>query len=174
MRLRGIVAVAASICAIAANAAAAAPMQLRSPAFSNGGQLPASATCLGTGTSPPLQWSHVPRRARELDLLVNDPDAPTGRVSHWVVYNIPPSSGGSPAGSPPAGAKQGANSFGLQSYLPPCPQPPGSTHRYVFELFASKTRLTFASTPNDSEVRKALQGNILATATLTGTFTLPG
>jgi Raf kinase inhibitor-like YbhB/YbcL family protein len=178
MRLGLIVAIAASTGATTANVAAAAatqsPMQLRSPAFSNGGQLPSSATCTGTGTSPALQWSHVARRARELDLLVTDPDAPSGTVSHWVVYNISPISSGFPTGAIPAGAKQGTNSFGLQSYLPPCPQPAGSTHRYVFELFASRASLTFAHPPTDSEVRNALQGNILAAATLTGTYTIGG
>jgi Raf kinase inhibitor-like YbhB/YbcL family protein len=160
---------------VAAAAATHHPMQLGSPEFSNGGRLPASATCTGTGTSPALQWSHVPRpRARELDLLVTDPDAPSGTVSHWVVYNVAPTSSGFPTGSVPAGAKQGTNQFGLQSYLPPCPQPPGSTHRYVFELFASRATLTFAHPPDDSEVRNALKGNVLAVATLTGTFTIGG
>jgi Raf kinase inhibitor-like YbhB/YbcL family protein len=176
MRLGPTVAIVASIGAASSNVVVAAateyPMQLRSPAFSNGGQLPASATCTGTGTSPALQWSHVPRRTRELDLLMTDPDAPSGTVSHWVVYNIRPNSGGFPTGAVPAGAKQGTNSFGLQSYLPPCPQPPGSTHRYFFELFASGAILTFAHTPNDNDIRNALQGHILATATLAGTFTI--
>jgi Raf kinase inhibitor-like YbhB/YbcL family protein len=178
MRAGRILIVAASIGAASANVGVASgarhSMQLSSPAFRDGGRLPASATCTGTGTSPPMQWSHVPRHTHELDLLVTDPDAPSGTVSHWVVYNIRPDSGGFPTGSIPPGAKQGVNSFGLQSYLPPCPQPPGSTHRYVFELFAARATLTFAHAPNDSEVRNALKGNVLAAATLTGTFAVGG
>jgi Raf kinase inhibitor-like YbhB/YbcL family protein len=178
MRLGRVLVVAASIGAASANVGVAAAtrhsMQLSSPAFSDGGRLPASATCTGTGTSPALQWSHVPRHTRELDLLVIDPDAPSGTVSHWVVYNIPPDSRGFPTGSIPAGAKQGVNAFGLRSYLPPCPQPPGSTHRYVFELFAARATLTFAQAPKDSEVRSALKGNVLAAATLTGEFAIGG
>jgi Raf kinase inhibitor-like YbhB/YbcL family protein len=178
MRLRAIVAVAATIGATTASVPAAAAthhrLQLRSPEFSNGGRLPASATCTGSGTSPALNWSRVPPRARELDLLVTDPDGPHGTVSHWVVYNIPPKSSGFPPGAVAAGANQGANSFELQSYLPPCPQPPGSSHRYVFELFASRARLTFAHPPHDGDIRDALKGNILAAATLTGTFALGG
>jgi Raf kinase inhibitor-like YbhB/YbcL family protein len=153
-------------------APATGPMSLTSPSFTDSGRLPTSATCIGGATSPALQWTNVPAGTQSLELLVTDPNAPTGTLSHWVLYNIPPASTGAPAGSAPAGAQPGLDSFGLPFYLPPCPLPPGSTHHYVFELFASKRVLRFALPPTDSQVRAALNGNVLASATLVGTYAL--
>jgi hypothetical protein len=149
-------------------------MRLSSPAFADRGSLPPVYTCTGRSISPPLSWDHIPPRARELELLVTDPDAPTGPVSHWVVHAIPPSDRGAPQGSVPSGAGQGTNSAGLRSYLAPCPLPPGSPHHYIFELFASAKPLKFGDSPNDAEVRAALKGNTLATARLVATYALGG
>jgi hypothetical protein len=51
-------------------------MNLTSPAFSNGAEVPVKYTCEGKGVSPPLAWSGVPRNAKSLALIVDDPDAP--------------------------------------------------------------------------------------------------
>src|SRR5262249_21919799 len=63
---------------------------LSSPAFAEGGMIPRGFTCDGAGGSPPLEWSGVPQTAKELVLIVEDPDAPMGTYSHWVVVNLPP------------------------------------------------------------------------------------
>jgi phosphatidylethanolamine-binding protein (PEBP) family uncharacterized protein len=115
-------------------------MQLSSPPFANGGSLPRRYTCLGNLISPPLAWTHVPAGTRELDLLLTD--ASRDNLSHWVLYDIPPADTGAPEAAAPAGAKQGTNAFGLQGYLPPCPVVGLGPHKYVFELFASRSRST--------------------------------
>ena len=69
------------------------------------------------------RWQNVPTGTRGLELLVIDPGALHGTISHWVVYNIPTATTAFPAGSVPPGAAQGVNSFGTKSYLPPCPLP---------------------------------------------------
>lgn len=150
----------------------AGPMRLTSPAITRAGQLPPSATCTGGATSPNLRWSHVPSGTRDLALLVTDPDAPGRTVSHWVLYNISPTIAEVPSGAVPSGAHEGVNSFGTTAYLPACPLPRGSIHQYVFELFASKQRLRFGHPPTDSQVRNALAGHVLATATLVATFAI--
>lgn len=150
------------------------PLTLASPAFANGASIPSSSTCKGGSTSPPLAWVNIPHGTRELELLVTDPDAPSGPVSHWVLYGIPVTDHSAPPGAPPPGAHQGTNTFGTQSYLPPCPLPVGSVHRYHFQLFASNTRFHFASPPTDRSVRSALRGHTLASAQLVGTYALPG
>ena len=48
-------------------------MQIVSPAFTDRGDIPARFTCEGDDTSPPLSWSGVPREARSLALVVDDP-----------------------------------------------------------------------------------------------------
>jgi Raf kinase inhibitor-like YbhB/YbcL family protein len=148
-------------------------MRLASPAFADGAPLPSSATCRGAGTSPPLSITGVPAGARELVLLMTDPDTAHGTLSHWVVYDIAPSTAGFPAGGVPAGAQQGPNSFGQRSYLQPCPVlPAGKAHRYVFELFAEDTLLTFDRPPDDPTVRERQRGHVLGTAGLTGTYAI--
>jgi Raf kinase inhibitor-like YbhB/YbcL family protein len=146
-------------------------LQLTSTAFANGGPLPRQITCLGGGLSPALQWRGAPAGARELELIVTDPDAPTGPVTHWVVYNIPVTDTAARTGRAPAGAKQGYDSLYLRAFLPPCPIP-GRAHRYVFTLFAVDRQLLFTAPPTGARLRSAAAGHVLATSMLTGTFAL--
>src|SRR4051812_4009309 len=72
---------------------------LTSPAFAEGGRLPAAYTCDGAGISPPLAWGAVPQGTRTLALIVDDPDAPGGPWVHWVLYDLPPSTRALPQGA---------------------------------------------------------------------------
>jgi Raf kinase inhibitor-like YbhB/YbcL family protein len=160
---------------------------LRSPAFADGGMIPREYTCDGAGGSPPLEWSGVPEAARGLALIVDDPDAPMGTFSHWVVVDLPPRIGGLkaavPAGAvvppssmiaaggaaPEAGARQGKNDFGDVGYGGPCP--PGGTHRYFFRLYALDAPLGLAGkSPTRPEVLAAVKGHILAEGRLIGRY----
>ncbi len=100
------------------------------PAFGPGGGVPRQYTCDGADTPIPLHWSGVPRGAKELALVIRDPDAPGGDFVHWAVAGISPTST-----SVPAGAVQGRNSFGSIGYRGPCP-PHGQSHHYVISLSA--------------------------------------
>jgi phosphatidylethanolamine-binding protein (PEBP) family uncharacterized protein len=115
--------VAASGAAVAQLAAQApAKITVESPAFKNGAPIPAEYTADGKNTSPAINWSNVPSGTRELALIMDDPDAPTPvPFVHWVVYKIPASATGLPAGVPPgakiesgpaAGAIQGVAGLG--------------------------------------------------------------
>ena len=64
-------------------------IRLECSAFKEGGTIPKVYTCDGTDTSPPLEWSGVPEAARSLSLIVEDPDAPVGTFTHWVLFNLP-------------------------------------------------------------------------------------
>lgn len=115
-------------------------MTLVSPAFDTGESIPAVHTCDGDDASPPLAWHNVPEGAKSLTLICDDPDAPSGTWSHWVLYNIPPDRTELPGGLPPDGELdwggfQGRNDFGNIGYGGPCP-PRGATHRYFFRLAA--------------------------------------
>ncbi len=63
--------------------------------------------------SPPLAWDGVPKRAKSLGLIIDDPDAPDPKAPkmvwvHWVVYNMPPDTGSLPENAGKAGLPQGA------------------------------------------------------------------
>ena len=150
---------------------------LNSPAFTENGSIPTKYTCEGAGISPPLEWSGAPAIAKSFALIVEDPDAPdpakpTRVVSHWVVYNIPAGTtklaeNASKAGMPP-GSAQGSNERGTPGYMGPCP--PIGRHRYFFKLFALDTKLKGLENPKKADVEKAIQGHIVGTAELIGTY----
>ena len=76
---------------------AAMAMTLSSPAFQQNEHIPSKYTCEGEDVSPPLAWEGVPKGAKSLVLVIDDPDAPDPKAPkmvwvHWVVYNMPPDS----------------------------------------------------------------------------------
>ena len=67
-------------------------MNLSSPDFSEGGNIPERFTCEGKDMSPTLKIDGVPKEAKSLVLIVDDPDAPGGNFTHWLMWNIVPDS----------------------------------------------------------------------------------
>src|SRR5215207_10746001 len=114
--------------------AAPAPLTLQSSAFAPGAPIPERYTCDGAGDAPPLSWSGVPKRARELTLVVEDPDA--DRFVHWTVLRIAPYTMGLDEGHAPAGAVETDNSTGKRGWTPPCPPEDDEPHHYVFAVYA--------------------------------------
>src|SRR4030095_8208544 len=90
--------------------------ELTSPAFTSGSDVPRQHTCDGDDRSPPLAWTAVPSGTKALALVCEDPDAPRGIWVHWVLWSIPASATGLPAGvkAEPTlaeGSRQGKNDF---------------------------------------------------------------
>jgi Raf kinase inhibitor-like YbhB/YbcL family protein len=119
-----------------------APLSVRlsSPAFAGGGRIPVRFTCRGADVSPPLRWSRVPSKTKEIALLMIDRSAPGGPFTHWALAGIPPTDRGLPTGRLPSGAVAGRNDFGKVGYGGPCP-PAGKVHHYVIELLALAKRV---------------------------------
>lgn len=152
---------------------AAMSFTLTSPAFANGVAIPAEYTCRGRDLSPALAWSEPPAGTQSFALIMDDPDAPMGIWVHWVIFNIPASSRGLREGVPTDpqlgdGAVQGRTSAGSTGYHGPCP--PSGTHRYFFKLYALDTTLALSSKADKKDVLAAMEGHILASAELMGTF----
>ena len=108
--------------------------------FSLGGAIPKGYTCDGADTSPDLSWSGAPAGVHSFALIADDPDAPVGTWTHWLIWNIPVQSTGLPKGVPKEetlgdGTRQGRNDFLRIGYGGPCP-PPGKPHRYFFKVYA--------------------------------------
>jgi Raf kinase inhibitor-like YbhB/YbcL family protein len=149
-------------------------MQLTSPAFAPGGQLPRSATCEGAGISPPLAVANTPEATRSLAIIVDDPDAPHGSFSHWVAWNLSASTRALPANAgasnrAPSEFVQGTNGFNRIGYGGACP--PRGVHRYVFRAFALDTPLPLREGAHRDDLVRAMRGHVLAEATLVGTST---
>jgi Raf kinase inhibitor-like YbhB/YbcL family protein len=141
-------------------------IQVSSPAFGDGDPIPAKYTCGGAGSSPPLTWSGIPAAARALALVVDDPDAPDGSYTHWVVVDIPVADRGTDAGqSPPGGiALRGSGGTG---WSPPCP--PSGTHHYRFGVYALREPLRLEADVSLPRAITAIEEQALAWGRLTGT-----
>ena len=143
-------------------------MQLISTAFEPNQPIPAKYTCDGANHHPPLTFSQVPEEARSLALVVEDPDAPRKVFTHWLIYNIPPSTQHIPEHEIPLSSTEGANDFGKRGYGGPCP--PSGTHRYIFKLFALDTGLALPEGARKEDVLAKMKGHVIATAELVGTY----
>jgi Raf kinase inhibitor-like YbhB/YbcL family protein len=105
-----------------------------------GAALPQEFTCTGSSLTPGVSWANVPSGTKSFVLILDDPDAPSGTFTHWLVYNIPPDTRSIDPAQPDVkvlsdGAQIGINSAGSRGYYPPCP-PVGKLHRYIFRLYA--------------------------------------
>ena len=154
--------------------AASSDFTIRLDSLDAGSPLPDAYTCKGASESPEVSWDRIPAGTKSLVLILDDPDAPNGRFTHWIVYNIPPVSGELARAQPNVkvlanGAQQGDTSAGSRGYYPPCP-PIGTTHRYVFRLYAVDMDITQPTADRDS-IDWALTGHTIAETKFTTTFT---
>jgi len=142
-------------------------LTVTSDAFQANETIPTDYTCEGAQKSPPLSWSGVPSDAKSIAILVEDPDAPKGTFTHWMVTNIPPSDTSlSENGSLPTGAVAAKNGKGTNGYAAPCP--PSGTHHYHFSVFALDK--TIARPANRAAFMKEIKGHVLAKGELVGTY----
>jgi Raf kinase inhibitor-like YbhB/YbcL family protein len=147
-------------------------MEISMPNFTAGGILPAKYTVDGAGVSPELNWRDVPKDCKSLVLICEDPDAPLGLWTHWIVYNLPPNATGLVEGvrDLPAGAQFGLNTIQEPSYCPPAP--PKGEHRYYFKLYALDVVLDLKK-PTRDELMKAMKGHIVVQASLLTKYQRP-
>lgn len=152
-------------------------LTITSTAFFHNGAIPARYTCDGQDISPPLAWADLPGGVKSLVLIVDDPDAPDPKAPkmtwvHWVLYNIPPEAAGLPeqvtAAQLPAGTREGRNDWGRTGYGGPCP--PIGRHRYFHKLHALDVVLPDLGHPTKARLEQAMQGHIIASAELVGTY----
>ncbi len=147
----------------------AAQFTLDSSAFQPNALIPNQYTCHGDNKSPPLAWHNAPPKTQSFALVVEDPNGTDdGPVTHWLLFNIPPSETEISNGLVPKGAQSGTNSWGNIDYHGPCPSI--GAHSYVFKLYALDKVLTVkAGAPRD-EILNAMTGHVLGSAQLMGLY----
>lgn len=155
-------------------------MELSSPDFANGTQLPLAqvhARCGGQNRSPALRWAGAPANTRSYALTLFDPDAGGGAgFWHWLLFDIPASANGLPEGAGsgsglPKGAEQADNGFGESGYGGACPPSGSGTHHYAFTVYALGTAQIPLSANTDAVALSAyLKKHSLASASLVATY----
>lgn len=149
-------------------------LSLNSAAFEADQAIPSRFTCDGEDVSPALSWSGVPQGTQAFALIMDDPDAPVGVFTHWLLYNIPTTArslaeGVAKTERPETGGIQGQNDFGRTGYGGPCP-PGGRAHHYRFQLYALDGLIDVGPGASKKQVVDAVQGRILGQAELIGTY----
>ena len=147
---------------------------LTTTAFSVGGEIPKKFTCDGPDLSPALAWSGVPVGTQSLAMIADDPDAPVGTWTHWVIWNIPAKLTGLAENMLKTetladGIRQGRNDFPRIGYGGPCP-PPGKPHRYFFRLYALDRVLDLKAGSSRAELERAMSGHVLGQAEVMGKY----
>ncbi len=146
-------------------------LTIKSSAFKNNETIPAKYTCDGENVNPLLEILNVPKEAKSLALIMDDPDA-TGGVTwdHWLVWNIDPQTNYIEEDNLPQGAIEGKTSFGKTGYGGPCPPKGSKPHRYMFKVYALDIRLGLMEGEGKTELTKAMEGHVLAEGLLIGLY----
>jgi Raf kinase inhibitor-like YbhB/YbcL family protein len=142
---------------------------LSSSALKSSQAFPIRHTCDGENVSPPLTWAHPPAHTKAFALVMDDPDAPGGTFTHWMLCDIPATrvdldEGGEGAGTP------GTNSFGKVGYGGPCPPRGHGRHRYRFHLIALTKPLGLQPGFSRQQLEAAMRHVVLGTATLVSSY----
>lgn len=150
---------------------------VQSHAFRDGDKIARKHSMEGQNVSPDLEWSGVPAEAKELIVMMEDPDGLAGNFSHWLVYNISPDTGQLPEGiepvpqpSMPKGIMQGKNSFARIGYGGPLPGPGSGVHHYFFRVFVLDRTLGLAPGLDKEDIQNAMRGHVIARGHLMGTY----
>jgi Raf kinase inhibitor-like YbhB/YbcL family protein len=149
-------------------------MQVSSPAFDDGQTIPAKYTADGADKSPELRWGGAPANAQSFALICEDPDAPRGTWTHWVLFNLPADTTNLPEGTAadkelPNGARQGKNDFGKIGYGGPSP-PKGPPHRYYFKVYALDAKLDLPAGATRKQLLDAIKGHVQAEGQVMGKY----
>jgi Raf kinase inhibitor-like YbhB/YbcL family protein len=143
-------------------------MNVLSSAFNPGDKIPAKYTCDGEGVNPPLIFSNIPENTKSLVLIVDDPDAPVGLFTHWVIFNIDPSVKQISEKEEAKIGINGVSSLGQEGYVSACP--PSGQHRYYFKLYALNSMLDLPQGVDRKAVEEAMKDKIIETAELMGVY----
>ena len=149
-------------------------MQVTSSAFMNMQPIPRDYTCAGKNISPPLSWKGAPAGTKSFALIVDDPDAPGGTWTHWVVIDLSADTSelaedAAKSQLTSGDVKEGLNDFKHVGYGGPCP-PAGKPHRYMFKLYALDAMLGLKAGASKKEVEAAMAKHILGQGQLIGTY----
>jgi len=143
-----------------------------STAFDEGGVIPARYTGDGEDIAPAIEWAEAPSGTKSFALICDDPDAPNGTWTHWMLWDIPNDTGAIPEGFTPGRlGTSGQNDFGKEGYGGPAPPSGHGVHHYHFKVLAlDMKRLPVHHGARREELERALWGHVIEEARVTGTY----
>jgi hypothetical protein len=171
---KGTPSVTRSVAPAATDDGGAETLTVESDAFDPGAAIPERFSCEGDNVSPQLAWSDSPEGTQAVVLVMDDPDAPGGTFTHWLLYDLSPETVNLPENvetgeRPGVGGVQGTNDGNRLGYTGPCP-PPGQTHNYAFTVYALDSETGLDPGASAAQVHGAIEGHVVAQGELTGAF----
>ena len=142
-----------------------ANFSIASPSFNGGEEIPKKFGYKFENKNPEIDFENVPKDAKSLALIMDDPDAmgAVGKVwVHWIFYD------GIKEGKYTGRGAEGKTDFGEIGYGGPAP--PDKRHTYVFKVYALDVELDLKEGYSKQELEDAMKGHIIAEAKLTGTY----
>lgn len=146
-------------------------MKIEIPDFAYGEHIPFQFTKYGENQRPDVQIKEVPAHARSLALIMDDPDAPKGTFTHWVAFNLLPSTHQIEGNEVITDGLEGQNDWNETAYGGP--RPPDGEHRYYFRLYALDRVLELPEGITRSTLEEAMRGHVIAKAEWMGRFSTP-
>lgn len=146
--------------------------KIKTTAFDEGGQIPQRFSKDGGNVAPAIEWEDPPSGTRSFALMCDDPDAPSGVFTHWMVWDIPADVRTVNEGYEPGRVGvAGLNDYGEEGYGGPCPPKGHGPHRYQFKVYAlDMKRIPLAHGARREEFERALWGHVIDEVWLTGTY----
>lgn len=143
-----------------------------STAFDEGGAIPMRHSKEGENLAPAIEWSEPPSGTRSYALLCEDPDAPLGIFTHWMMWDIPGDTTAIAEGSAPGQVGHaGTNDFGEEGYGGPLPPAGHGPHRYFFKVYAlDMKRIPLANGARRTEFERALWGHVIEETSVMGKY----
>ena len=155
-------------------ASAPKTIQVKSSAFANNGMIPDKYTSYFENISPEISWSNVPKNAKSVVLMVEDPDASLKPVIHWIAANIPADVMSFAENAPKTeifnGAMQGGSTTGKIGYYGPHPPPADKPHAYHFQIFALDAMLKLPDGFNRQALLDAMKNHVIAKGEIVGMY----
>lgn len=140
-------------------------LKIESPSFTDNGTIPVKFTSHGENINPEINISNLPSAASSLVLVVDDPDAPGGTYTHWIMWNIPINNKINENSAP---GIQGLNDRNENKYTGPCP--PSGTHHYHFRVYALDTMLNLPTVTDRKKLLETINEHIIASGEIVGLF----
>jgi Raf kinase inhibitor-like YbhB/YbcL family protein len=144
-------------------------LNVSSSSFQHGETIPTEFTCDGENVSPPLEWLEGPASTEEFALIVDDPDAPRGISTHWILINIPSDTTSIERGSVPDRSVEAETRPAETGYRGPCP-PEGEEHEYRFTVYAVETVIEVSGNAGRNEVLAAIEDHVVAGGQFSGMY----
>ncbi len=130
----------------------------------------------GQNVSAGFSWSDPPVNTKAFAFSIIDPHPVAKNWVHWFLINIPFRErkfveGASRTNSLPAGSKELMNSYNQVGYGGPAPPKGSGPHPYVATIYALNVEsLDLGVDTTLSQFQRAIEGKIIAEATMTGYF----